>query len=675
MYHTLRTSFCLCYLLLLTACLNEEDGRFELPITYHSSVTENIDTVTVAGIASKGLLSNADVIIYAADDGVGRNLILGSGVTNKQGEYLIQIPLAYSGPIIVQVKSDAFSKTLMACDNANGCGALDLVSAEHDSNANGLIDFGELFPLQDGFEMNAAYYVLGDTLPVTLHITPLTHLTEALAESYGDAYSKHSILKAESHVADLFGLTGRLSSIRPLDLTHLDEQQDYDLEQVRYSLFSASFAGLASNQGEFSDVVESVSGLFISNGGQFLLLDESILGVAYEDLLNASVDLLEQVGSNDDSFVQMSLLLKMELVDIRTRAKAMNITDAKPGDNLNLEALNKSKELVDELMNWQDSLALNEQAGIGFVDKTFELKTAVDNAQVATAFLAAVKYAPVLAVMPVIGSNEEVVEYICDQVGGSLGYMCRQLLSNGGMQDLGCESQANMLCNMLADTLVVPIPTLEEGLSADYSVLAQTVHVYGFAYDQDVDFLFRLKGSDLTEKISVIGEGELENELTLFSLMGSVSLDPGKGEGGFQGESELAISVSDLNGDDYTLSLRHGENAMAIAEFNHISTSGQNAKITVVSNMDDWGDKSEHVEIESQGKHLVLTKQANEEGQFYGFNQDGIGFTFDLSGSQDAELGEIVLGEKLLATIVRENAALFVDFIDGTRRDITALIL
>jgi hypothetical protein len=102
-------------------------------------------------------------------------------------------------------------------------------------------------------------------------------------------------------------------------------------------------------------------------------------------------------------------------------------------------------------LDWQESLALNAQHGIGFTEQTKELKTTVDDAQVATAFLAAAKYSPVLAVMPLISSNEDAIEYFCGQVSGALGFWCTELLANYDLQDLDCSGETNPACKMIAD--------------------------------------------------------------------------------------------------------------------------------------------------------------------------------------------------------------------------------
>jgi hypothetical protein len=218
------------------------------------------------------------------------------------------------------------------------------------------------------------------------------------------------------------------------------------------------------------------------------------------------------------------------------------------------------------------------------------------------------------------------------------------------------------------------VPTLEDGLQADYAVLGHTVHVYGFAYDQEVDLLFRLSDYDLNDKVAVTGQGELSNEQASFSLLGKVSLDTDEENASFQGASEIAISVSDLGGDDYALSLRYGDNAMAVVSFEAISLSGQVANVTVTSSMEDWGKRSERVTIESAGKQLVFSHLQNAEAQFSIANQDGVKLTLDLTGTEGGRVGALVLGEESLAFVVRDNSRLYVEFNDGERQDITALM-
>ena len=670
MYQSIRVCTALCLFVLFSACSLDDDSASSL--VYHPSVTDDFEPVSVSGVASKGILSNARVKVYAADDGIGRHQILGMGYTNEQGEYAIDIPLLYRGPMVIQVETDRSAPTLMACDSVKGCGELGSVSGEYDTDKNGLIDFGERFPIGAGFKLNAAHFALGNSNPINLHITPITHLVEALAERYGDAYSQASLRKANSHVANLFGLTGQLSRIQPLDLTREDIEQIDDLERVRYSILAASFAGLTTHLNELSSVVDVYTGIFLSNDGQFPLIDDSIFGAGFERFLGVAVDLSEHLQSKGDAYAQSSLLLKMDLIEVRARAESLNITEAIPSESVELDGLGRAKGFVVDLLDWHESLALSAQNGVGFIDKTSELKAMAENAQVAPAFLSAAKYTPILAIMPLISSNEEAIDFFCDQMTGTLGYFCVELLANYDMQNLDCGAQSNPICNRLSKKLVVPIPTLEEGLSADYEVLAHTVHVYGTAYNHAVDLTFRLSDYDLAGKISVVGEGEMVNEVTRFSMLGRVSVDA---DNGYEGVSELAVSASEANGDDYALSLRYGDGAMAIVEFEQASQSGNKADVTVFSGMSDWGARSDRVEIESQGKHFVLSRVIGHENQFIGLSQDGIEINLDLSDSRDGEVGKIVFGDASMAAIVRENGGFFVDFNDGAREDISALIL
>lgn len=677
MFYLIRTSLSITFLLLLTACFDDSDNKSAPSHRYHPSVTENFDPVDVEGVASKGIISQARVTIYAADDGSGGSLTLGVGSTNSQGEYRIAIPIAYQGPIVVQIERDdsaSGTSTQMACDNAEGCGALDSLSGEYDLNSNGVIDFGERFPLPDDFRMRAAHFTSGAREAITVHVTPLTHLVDALTPSFGQAYSTQSILKANSHVADLFGLTQRLSGIRPLDLTNHAALKDLDFEQARYSLFAAAFAGLASHREELGGVLENLSTLFVANGGQFPLVDESLFGTGFDELVSIAANLAETLEPRHATFVELSLLLKSDLVDVRNRAAHSNLTDAVSSDSFSLDALDKAKTMVSEILAWQESLSLDAQHGIGFTEQTTELKTAVDNAQVATAFLAAAKYSPILAVMPLISSNEEAIEYFCGQVSGSLGFLCTESLADYDLQGLDCSSGANPVCKLIGDKLVVPVPTLEEGLQVDYAVLADTVHVYGFAYNQEIDLLFRLTDYDLNDKLAVTGQGELTNGQASFSLLGKVSFDTSDENSRFQGASEIAMAVSDLAGEDYSLSLRYGDNAMAVVSFEATSLSGEVADVTVSSNMEDWGKRSERVKVESAGKQLVFAHLYRDEVRFTVTNQDSVELTLDLSGAEDGRVGALVLGKEDLASVIRDNGNLYVEFSDGERQDITVLI-
>lgn len=206
----------------LAACSGSGNGPSEL---YSAS--------ELNGRAVKGALLNAKVQAFAVEN-QAKGRLLATGSTDSQGEFELSVEADYSGAVLIEVSPmDDGSLTLMNCDFPAGCGSADLIPVEYDVNANNIIDFGEQFPVPQGFIMRAyKSSSAGDA-----YVTPLAHLAASLAEAQG--VSDNSIIHAYQQIAQLVGLSEDVFSKKPFDLTEL-EGQAVSTEQMTFAVLSAS---------------------------------------------------------------------------------------------------------------------------------------------------------------------------------------------------------------------------------------------------------------------------------------------------------------------------------------------------------------------------------------------------------------------------------------------------
>lgn len=167
-------------------------------------------TFQLSGMASKGILINAQVNAYRIVDGAPHSSPIATGATNNQGSYSLSIPQTQlNDPLLIRVTALA-DGTFMRCDLANGCG-------------DG-IDFGEDLHIgaDEGFELESLIIEAAANQPA--NITLLTHLAAKQAQASGLPSElnalRQAIAEANSKIANRFGITGNLTSAPVIDLTN-----------------------------------------------------------------------------------------------------------------------------------------------------------------------------------------------------------------------------------------------------------------------------------------------------------------------------------------------------------------------------------------------------------------------------------------------------------------------
>jgi hypothetical protein len=674
----------LCCSVFLCACKTSKssfsnsssDSSSSSSFDFHPLVTENFDAVLVSGIAAKGIMMNAQVVIYSVDSAGQKSLVLGLGKTNTQGEYQIEIPAIYQGTLIVEVSGgEANVQAQMVCDSVKGCGEASADLAPFDTNNNQQIDFGETFPLDFYFVLTAVSEAVATKEPITLHVTPLTHLAAALAEKTANGFTRSSILQANSQVANLFGLMGDIRTLKPLDLSRSEVFASATENQLRYSLFASSFASLVTHRNELSGLLTNVTSEFVRQNGQLLLVNDSMFGIGFDKWLTASIELSEYLATKNTGWTRLGLQLRRQLAALRQVAGSTVFTNAHASEAIELDAMTQAKILVDDLSQWRDSLNFNDDSGIAFNQELSGMNDVLNNAKVAAAFMAAAKYTPVLVALPLISSNEQAVDYVCGKITGFAGVMCREFLANNALATLDCEGASKAMCSMMSSYLVIKVPTLEKGIKAEYSVLHQSLRVRGVLYEQQLDLTFTLNEFNLEGAIMISGVGTIDNADARFFVDGKVGLRNQEGDTSYQGVSELAIVVNNVDGSTYSVAQHFGDDDLSAIGFQISAENGDLAEVSVMTQQLEGGASSQSITIAFDDKSILIAQDEVNSKLITFSNQDGVSGTINLAIEGDAGVGAMMLNSVKLADILRERDELYVLFSDGERKNLTDLIM
>jgi hypothetical protein len=140
-------------------------------------------TVGVSGVASKGLLENARVKVYAVSGGT--TSLLGTTTTNANGEYSLTGLTATTNPIIVEIETTADTKM---CDET-----LPLVGGKFDCTTSPAAGTVIRSTLADLSTSNVA------------HVTPFSEMAVAAAESIPGGFTADSLAVGQATVQASLG--------------------------------------------------------------------------------------------------------------------------------------------------------------------------------------------------------------------------------------------------------------------------------------------------------------------------------------------------------------------------------------------------------------------------------------------------------------------------------------
>ena len=201
---------------------------------------------TSAGVAAKGIIRGGVVTAEELDVSGAALRQVGSAVTNDQGAYSLDIGPDYAGgPLLLSITGKPDGSTRMVCDVAAGCGAG--------------IDFGDLMPLDTGFNMTAIVPPVADGASISAQITPFTHMAarRALAASTVDA---DAVNNAISEVNQMVGVN--ILDVEPVDVTDAAQLGTAPSEALAYAAFVAGAGGLALAGGDLQAGLDELAQSF-----------------------------------------------------------------------------------------------------------------------------------------------------------------------------------------------------------------------------------------------------------------------------------------------------------------------------------------------------------------------------------------------------------------------------
>ena len=288
-------------LTVLSGCGSSDDDKKTTP------PTDEVVAVTsdIKGVASKGTFINAPVHFYKYVDGApvkltSEELGAASTMTDENGQYSAQVKVDGLVKVEIGVSQDISSPTFMICDAPSGCG----------QNAKGVaISFGERVNMtvkDPTFKLSSLISAAKNEGEVenTANITPLTHFATALAEQRGDV-SAESISKAQSEIADTFGLIGTLNELIPAKVEdHASLVDEEESDNLRYALINAGiaqalFVGSEGNVGDMSARLDSAIADLVAADGAFLVSsehdDDAAFELTLEDILKGAEQATQQI--------------------------------------------------------------------------------------------------------------------------------------------------------------------------------------------------------------------------------------------------------------------------------------------------------------------------------------------------------------------------------------------
>lgn len=303
---------------------------------------------TVNGLAVKGILKNVDIALYAIENNIPAAEPLAQTVTDAEGKYRFA-GLAYSGAALI--KATGNDSAAMVCDVPDGC----------DDGNGGTAAFGEDVPFGTGQVLEAVTVVSGGS--VSVNVSPLTHLAAAKAKAAG--LNEAGIALANSHVANLFGLTGNLTEMPVLDITNAETLAGADSNVQKGALLAAALysASLQENK-----TLDELATMFVDADGQFInSLDvdtpDGIVDLA--EILAKAQSILSLPAYNGVS-VQAATSLATQLAAAENAGDTY--TDAAPSDTAVLANLNKAKAFVEQLRTLGTSF-ITENSADAFADE------------------------------------------------------------------------------------------------------------------------------------------------------------------------------------------------------------------------------------------------------------------------------------------------------------------
>lgn len=278
-------------------------------------------SASVSGAAVKGILKNANVDLFKLEDGTIGAKLAGT-TTDASGKYSFS-GVSYSGPALIRVSGKP--ETTMVCDVLPDCDG---------------VAFGEDAPFTSG-ALEAVTVVVGGT--VSVNVTPLTHLAAKKAEAGG--FSSSAVSLANSHVANLFGITGSLTALPAVDITKPTTLGAATAEAQKAALLAAALYAAAQAEGQSLD---QLAHQFVSDNGQFVGSETTETGkIDLAEVYDQAKSVLAQ--SAYSGLTAITSQINTALASALTQGNTL--TTAAPSGTADASNLAKTKAFVSQLRN------------------------------------------------------------------------------------------------------------------------------------------------------------------------------------------------------------------------------------------------------------------------------------------------------------------------------------
>jgi len=314
--------------LILTGCGDSDDnGGTTTP------------SITLSGVASKGLVKNGNVEVFALDPNGDTGESLGTAVTDSNGEYSINLG-TYRGNVMVEITGGTYT------DEATG-----------DPNVTSI-------------PMRA---VLADVSGnVSVAVTPLTEIAYQSATASGKKPTKANITAANALVSTMVGIN--IINTMPVDATSTPGTSVTDA-QKNYGLMLATLSQMVKND-KASDPNSNISKMIASISTD--LADETLDTVG-NDMKTALTDFIADPNHNKSGIDDPSQTGLDETIDYGTDNPIYD-----PNSSVNESDVDLAKDMMEDLRNTALSIYNYEGGEVkGVVETPFnnladELQTQIE---------------------------------------------------------------------------------------------------------------------------------------------------------------------------------------------------------------------------------------------------------------------------------------------------------
>lgn len=303
-----------------------------------TSGNEENASISVSGVAIKGVMINADVTVYE----LGSEESLGATTTNSAGEYSLDgINLSgVTGPLKVVMTTN--TNTTTKCDSAVGC-----------QDGGDTISFGASYSFHDAdFELTAIL-PNSNTGSATLMITPVTHMAAARAEASG-ATTQSEIEAINAATANLLGLEGiDIATAVPSDLTVSASSGDSANEQ-HYGAILAAIATVSAEKGHsLAATIDQITSNYVQDDGLVANSDSEEV-IDLEDIFSGAADSItkaeEVTGENFNDGIEAALVSDQS--EAETADSGTVIIEETDPTEAEATATEKGVALLEELNQW-----------------------------------------------------------------------------------------------------------------------------------------------------------------------------------------------------------------------------------------------------------------------------------------------------------------------------------